>query len=83
LFPIPLPQALSNHDMTILQLIENKQLSESDFAEIFNQSDLSLLSNNEALFITDEHELIAIGKDNTFKVIYQVELASCVQINQF
>ena len=53
----------------------------SDFAEIFNQSDLSFRANNEALFITDEHELITIGKDNTFKVISQVALASCVQRN--
>ena len=36
---------------------------------------------NEPLCITDEHELIAIGKDNTFKLISQVELASCVQRN--
>ncbi len=47
------------------------------------QSDLSFPSNNEALFITDEHELIAIGKDNTFKLISEVELASFVQRNHF
>jgi hypothetical protein len=71
---IPLLQVLSNHDMTIRQSIENEKLSESNFEEIYNQSD-------EALFITDEHELIAIGKDNTKKVISQVVLASYVQRN--
>jgi hypothetical protein len=49
--------------------------------KIFNQSDMSFPSNDEALFITEEHELIAIGKDNTFKVISEVELASCLQRN--
>jgi hypothetical protein len=80
-FPIILPQAINNHGMTIRQSIENEQHSKSDFAEIFDQSDLSFPSDHEALFITDKHELIAIGKDNTFKVISQVELASCVQRN--
>jgi hypothetical protein len=30
-------------------------------------------------FISDEYAIIAMGKDNPFKVIYQVELASCIQ----
>jgi hypothetical protein len=34
-----------------------------------------------ALFISDEHELNVIGKNNAFKVISQVKLASCVQRN--
>jgi hypothetical protein len=46
-----------------------------------NQSDLSFPSNNEALFDTDEHELITIGKNNPIKVISQVELASWILRN--
>jgi hypothetical protein len=64
--------------MTIRQTIIYDNLSETDFCDIFNQFDFS---NEEALFITDEHEPIAIGKDNTFKVIFQVELANCIQTN--
>ena len=44
----------------------------------FSQSDISFPTSKEALFIADEHEPIAIGKDNAFKVISQVELASCL-----
>ncbi len=44
-----------------------------------NQPDCSFPINEEALFITHEHELIAIGRDSTFKVISQLDLASCVQ----
>ncbi len=67
--------------MTIKQSILKEKLSETDFADIFYQSDLSFPINEVALSITDEHEFIVIGKDNTFKVISQVELASWVQIN--
>jgi hypothetical protein len=59
--------------MTSWQMILSKDLSENNFSEIFNQSDLSFPVNDEA------HELSVIGKDNTFKVISQVELASCVR----
>jgi hypothetical protein len=55
--------------MTIQHSILNENLSKTDYSDIFNQSDLSFPVNDEALFITDEHELFAIGKYNNFKVI--------------
>jgi hypothetical protein len=67
LFAIPLPQALSNHDLTIGQAIENKKLLDSDSAKKFNRSVILFPTNDEALFITDEHERIAICKDNALK----------------
>ena len=58
--------------MIMRQSIENEKLSEADFAEIFKQSDTSFPIHVEARFITDKHELIAVGKDNAFKVISQM-----------
>jgi hypothetical protein len=52
-----------------------------DFSNFFNQSDLYFPINEEALFITDEQEPIAIVKDITFKNFFQKELASCIQRN--
>jgi phage portal protein BeeE len=81
LFPIPFLQALSNHYITIKQLIENEKLSDADFAEIFNQSDIFFPTNSEELFSADEQELIAFGKYKAFEIISQVELANCIQRN--
>jgi hypothetical protein len=78
--PITFPEASSNHDMTIQQFILNENLSETDFSEIFILSDLFFPINDKALFITDEHELIVIGKDNALIVFPQWGLASCIQI---
>jgi hypothetical protein len=78
-FPMPLPKQLTYHDMTIKQAIFADQLSDTDYKDIFNQSDLSFEAVEQALFVQDEHNLIAIGKDNAFKVISPIELASCIQ----
>ena len=78
-FPIPIPKQILHHDMTIRQSMLSNQLSNNDFNEIFNQSDLSFPAVEEALFITDKNDLIAIGKNDAFKVISQVELAACIQ----
>ncbi len=51
-------------------ILKTKKLLDSDFAVIFNQLDISFSTNDEALLICDD---IAIDKDNTFKVISQVE----------
>jgi hypothetical protein len=48
-----------------------------------HQSDLSFPVYGKALFIIDEHELIAIFKDNVFKVISQLELVSSFQRSHF
>ena len=78
-FPIPIPKQILHHDMTIRQSMLSNQLSNNDFNEFFNQSDLSFPAVEEALFITDKNDLIAIGKNDAFKVISQVELAACIQ----
>ena len=57
----------------------SNQLSNNDFNEIFNQSDLTFPEVEEALFITDKNDLIAIGKNDAFKVISQVKLTACIQ----
>jgi hypothetical protein len=60
-FPIPILKALGNHNITIRQSICNKNLPETDFSEICNQSDTSFPPNDKALFVTDNHELFSIG----------------------
>ena len=57
----------------------SNQLSNNDFNDICNQSDLSFLPVKEALFITEKNDLIAIGKNDEYKVISLVELAACIQ----
>jgi hypothetical protein len=42
-FPIPIPQASSNQDMTIRQSTLNENLSDTYFSEIFSQSDFYML----------------------------------------
>ena len=62
-FPIPIPKQILHHDVTIPKSMLRNQLSNNDFNEIFNQSDLSFPSVEEVLFITDKNDLIAIRKD--------------------
>ena len=55
-FPIPIPKATSNHDMTIHQSILNQQLSPSDFKEIFHQADIAFPIVEEALFVSRQEK---------------------------
>jgi hypothetical protein len=58
--PSSIPQASSKHEKII----------NMEIFLIFLPIQPFLAFNEEALFITNKHELIAICKDNTFKVIF-------------
>ena len=71
-FPIPIPKQILHHDIAIPRSMLSNQISSNDSREIFNQSDLPFPTVKESMLITDKTELIAIGKNNAFKVISQV-----------
>ncbi len=58
--------------MTIKQSILASELSVRELANIFDQSDLDFKPEEKALFIVDEQNMIAIGKDNEFQIIFYV-----------
>ncbi len=67
--------------MTIKQSILASELSVRHLAgaNIFDQNNLDFKPEEKALFIVDEQNMIAIGEDNEFKMISQVELTGCLQ----
>jgi hypothetical protein len=54
--------------MTIKQFILASELSVRELANIFHQSDLDFKPEEKALFIVDEQNMIAIGKDMKFRL---------------
>jgi hypothetical protein len=72
-FPIPIPKQLIHYDMTIKQSILASELSVRDLANIFDQNNLDFKPEEKALFIVDEQNMIAIGKDKEFQIISQVD----------
>jgi hypothetical protein len=74
-----MPKQLTHHDMTIKQSILASELSVKDLANIFDQNNLDFKPEEKALFIVDEQNMIAIGKDNEFQIISQVKLTGCLQ----
>ena len=48
---------------------------------LFDQNDLDYKQAPEALFISSDSDLIAIGKDNNYQILSPTQLAGCVQKN--
>ena len=80
-FPIPLPILPKSHDMTIAQSLSTSKFTESSLDQLFDQNDLDYKQAPEALFITSDSDLIAIGKDNNYQILSPTQLAGCVQKN--
>ena len=83
-FPIPLPMTTPGHDLTIRQAmdIQNFQnFTEGQLDNIFDMNNLEYEPVPEALFISDSTDLIAIGADDDYHVLTQLDLASCSKRN--
>jgi hypothetical protein len=81
-FPIPIPFQPKSHDFTINHSLKfhDASLSKANYGEIFD-NDLNFPQHQEALFVTDSTDLIAIDDDRNFQVLTQTDLANCVQRN--
>lgn len=83
-FPIPIPFKTYAHDLQIKHSLnfQDQHLSRSTFDDMFDQNHLDHPQIQEALFITDNSDLIAIDKlTRDFQVLSQTDLANCVQRN--
>lgn len=83
-FPIPLPITPPTHDLTIRQAIQIdnfQNFTEKQLDNIFDQNDLDYTPVPEALFISDTTDLIAIGADDDYHVLTQLDLAGCSKRN--
>ena len=80
-FPIPLPILPKAHDMTIAQSLSISKFTEKSLDQLFDQNDLDYKQAPEALFISSDSDLIAIGKDNNYQILSPTQLAGCVQKN--
>jgi hypothetical protein len=54
-------------------------MSKTTYEDLFDQNDLYYEQPQEAFFITDTADLIAIDNENNFQVLTQTDLANCVQ----
>ena len=81
-FPIPLPIQPKGHDFTIKHSLQFQEssLTKAKYDEIFD-TELNFPQHQEALFVTDSTDLIAIDDDKNFQVLTQTDLAKCVQRN--
>ena len=81
-FPIPLPFQTKAHDLTINHSLQFQEtlLSKANYDELFD-NELKFPQHQEALFVTDSTDLIAIDDDQNFQVLTQTDLANCVQRN--
>ena len=77
--PIPIPILPHSHDITIAQSLALPKLNVQTLDQLFDQNDLDHQQVPEALFIKDNSNLIAIGSDDSFQVLSQVEISGCVQ----
>jgi hypothetical protein len=69
--------------MTIKQSlnIQNFQILKSTYEDLFEHDNLDHEQIQEALFITDTADLIAIDNEQNFQVLTQTDLANSVQRN--
>ena len=81
-FPIPIPYTPKAHDFTINHSLkfQESSLSKTNYDELFD-NELNFPQHQEALFVTDSTDLIAIDDDKNFQVLTQTDLANCVQRN--
>jgi hypothetical protein len=81
-FPIPIPFKPKAHDFTINHSLkfQESSLSKANYDELFDD-ELNFPQHQEALFVTDSTDLIAIDHDKKFQVLTQMDLANCVQRN--
>ena len=80
-FPMPIPMLPKTHDITIGQSLSNQNFSQAQLEQLFDQNDLDYPQEPEALFVTDDNDLIAVSADDKFQILSQVEMASCVKRN--
>jgi hypothetical protein len=77
--PFPIPFQPKSHDFTINHTLkfQDASLSKANYDEIFD-NELKFLQHQEALFVTDSTDLIAIDDDRNFQVLTQIDLANFV-----
>ena len=80
-FPIPIPFTTNAHDLTIKQSLSFQNSKINMYNDLFDQDNLDYPKIQEALFITDTADLIAIDSERNFQVLTQNDLANCVQRN--
>ena len=79
-FPFPLPNTTTKSDLSIAHSVNLHQLTLEEAIGVF-QNNTSYDTNSEALFVSEESSLIAIGRDHRFRLTTQADLASCIQRN--
>ena len=77
-FPIPLPTVTSSSPYSIAQALYPSRLAHND-----SLPDLKppTVSTPEALYLVADADMIAIDKDNNFRLLSQADLAGCIQRN--
>jgi hypothetical protein len=65
-FPRPISILPKAHDLIIAQSLSSQYFSKSSLDQLFNQNDLDYLQEAEALFISDNLNLIAVSANDKF-----------------
>ena len=79
-FPFPLPKTKFRSDISITETLTAHSLSLSEAMGLFDNT-TSYSHTTNALYVTQDQSMIAIGRDHRFRMSSQSDLASCIQRN--
>ena len=76
-FPYPLPKAVTQQNVTIAESLEQSTSNPGPSSQNPTENDVV-----DSLVIIPEAELIAIGKNNKYKILTQGDLDNCIKRNR-
>ena len=79
-FPFPLPVSTLRTDISITETLSAHTLTLDEAMGLFDNK-TTLEHQTEALYVSNEDAMIAIGRDHTFRMTSQSDLVGCIQRN--
>ena len=79
-FPFPLPKSRRRTDISIAETLTAHSLSLTEAMGLFDNS-TTYIPHTDALYVTQDQSMIAIGRDHRFRMTSQADLVSCIQRN--
>jgi hypothetical protein len=76
-FPYPLPAAIDQENITIAEML-SKRVGEFNLAKHNTRSDQTI----DSLIIIPEAEMIAVGRNDRYKILTQGDLDNCIKRNR-
>ena len=76
-FPYPLPSSIDQENITIAEML-SKRVGEFNIAKHNTRSDQEI----DALIIVPEAEMIAVGRNDRYKIVTQGDLDNCIKRNR-